>query len=148
MLVFLFKFKNGIKKKKFYDSFCKETANIPELNLESFNDFIKYVLDELKNLENKEKPDDIIKEIETNYVMMIKYLLSLRDVKELTNEEMDELISQDKLCLLCYENPSNTELIPCKHRCCNTCYNQYKIDKNICFICQQAIESVNIINPK
>ena len=136
------------KKNKFYDSFCKETANIPELNLESFNDFIKYVLDELKNLESKEKPDDIIKEIETNYIMMIKYLLSLRDVKELTNEEMDELISQDKLCLLCYENPSNTELIPCKHRCCNTCYNQYKIDKNICFICQQAIESINIINPK
>ena len=63
-----------------------------------------------------EKPVDIFNEINTNYYPMIEYLLSLRDVKELTNEEMDSLISEDKLCILCYENPSNTELIPCKHR--------------------------------
>ena len=37
------------------------------------------------------------------YYPMIEYLLSLRDVKELTNEEMDSLISEDKLCILCYE---------------------------------------------
>ena len=79
---------------------------------------------------------------------MIEYLLSLRDVKELTNEEMDSLISEDKLCILCYENPSNTELIPCKHKCCLNCYNQYKIDKDICFICQKKIESVNILKLK
>ena len=76
-------------------------------------------------------------ELERHHYPMIEYLLSLRDVKELTNEEMDSLISEDKLCILCYENPSNTELIPCKHRCCSNCYNQYKIDKDICFICQK-----------
>ena len=135
------------KKNNFYESFCKETANIPDLNIDPFNLFIKHVLDELKNLQNKDK-ENIIKEIETEYIQIIEYLLSLRNVKELTNDEMDELISQDKLCLLCYEHPSNTELIPCKHRCCLTCYNQYKIDKDVCFICQQKIESVNIINNK
>ena len=136
------------KKNKFYDNFCKETANAPDFNIEPFNVFMKYVINELNNLSKNEKPDDIIKEININYYPMIEYLLSLRDVKELTNDEMDNLISQDKLCILCYENPSNTELIPCKHRCCSNCYNQYKIDKDICFICQKKIESVNTIKIK
>jgi hypothetical protein len=136
------------KKNKFYESFCKETANAPDFNIEPFNVFMKYVISDLKNLAKTEKPDDIIKEIDTDYYPMIEYLLSLRDVKELTNEEMDSLISEDKLCILCYENPSNTELIPCKHRCCSNCYNQYKIDKDICFICQKKIESVNTIKLK
>ena len=136
------------KKNKFYESFCKETANAPDFNIEPFNVFMKYVISDLKNLSKTEKPDDIIKEIDTDYYPMIEYLLSLRDVKELTNEEMDSLISEDKLCILCYENPSNTELIPCKHRCCSNCYNHYKIDKDICFICQKKIESVNTIKLK
>ena len=136
------------KKNKFYESFCKETANAPDFNIEPFNVFMKYVISDLKNLAKTEKPDDIIKEIDTDYYPMIEYLLSLRDVKELTNEEMDSLISEDKLCILCYENPSNTELIPCKHRCCSNCYNQYKIDKDICFICQKKIESVNTLKLK
>ena len=136
------------KKNKFYESFCKETANAPDFNIEPFNVFMKYVISDLKNLSKTEKPDDIIKEIDTDYYPMIEYLLSLRDVKELTNEEMDSLISEDKLCILCYENPSNTELIPCKHRCCSNCYNQYKIDKDICFICQKKIESVNTLKLK
>ena len=136
------------KKNQFYDSFCKETANTPDLNLEPFNTFMNFVINDLNKIPKMEKPTDILKEIESNYYPMIEYLLSLRDVKELTNEEMDSLISEDKLCILCYENPSNTELIPCKHRCCLNCYNQYKIDKDICFICQKKIESVNILKLK
>jgi hypothetical protein len=136
------------KKNKYYDSFCKETANAPDLNIEPFNTFMKFVIQDLNKITKVEKPTDIIKEIETNFYPMIEYLLSLRDVKELTNEEMDSLISEDKLCILCYENPSNTELIPCKHRCCLNCYNQYKIDKDVCFICQKKIESVNVIKLK
>ena len=53
---------------------------------------MKYVINELNNLSKNEKPDDIIKEINSNYYRMIEYLLSLRDVKELTNDEMDNLI--------------------------------------------------------
>ena len=136
------------KKNKFYDTFCKETANAPDFNIEPYNIFMKYVIEELNKMNKIEKPVDIFNEINTNYYPMIEYLLSLRDVKELTNEEMDSLISEDKLCILCYENPSNTELIPCKHRCCSNCYNQYKIDKDICFICQKKIESVNTIKIK
>ena len=135
------------KINKYYDSFCKETANAPDLNIEPYNTFMKYVIEEINNLSKTEKPAELQK-IETDYYPMIEYLLSLRDVKELTNEEMDSLISEDKLCILCYENPSNTELIPCKHRCCSNCYNQYKIDKDICFICQKKIESVNILKSK
>ena len=136
------------KKNKFYEQFCKETANAPDFNIEPYNAFMKNVIADLNKIIKTEKPTDIIKEIESNYYPMIEYLLSLRDVKELTNEEMDNLISEDKLCILCYENPSNTELIPCKHRCCLNCYNQYKIDKDICFICQKKIESVNILKSK
>ena len=109
---------------------------------------IKLVINELNDPGKKVKPVEIIKEIETTYSDFINYLISLRTIKDLSNTEMDKLISEDKLCILCYENPSDTELLPCKHKCCQNCYNQYKIDKNICFICQQTIESVNIEKPK
>ena len=75
-------------------------------------------------------------------------MISLRNVKDLTNDEMDKLISENKLCIICYENPSDVELIPCKHKLCQNCYNQYKVDKDICFICQRKIESVNIEKSK
>lgn len=64
-------------------------------------------------------------------------MIKLRTVKELTNEEMDKLIGEDKLCILCFENQSDVQLIPCQHKCCQNCYNQYRIDKGVCFICQQ-----------
>ena len=130
---------------KHYEEFCKKTANTPDLNIQPYKDIISLVM---KELDKTTKPTEIINEIQTSYTKIIDYLLSLRTVKDLTNEEMDKLISEEKLCILCYENPSDTELIPCKHKCCQNCYNQYKIDKNICFICQQTIESVNIEKPK
>ena len=110
---------------------------------------MKLVINELSESKNANvKPNEIINEIKTNYNDIINYLLSLRTIKDLTNDEMDKLISEDKLCILCYENPSDVELVPCKHKCCQNCYNQYKIDKDICFICQQKIESINIKKPK
>ena len=136
------------KKNKFYDTFCKDTANTPDLNLEPFDSFMKLFLAELNNMQSKEDKKELIEDIEKNYSPMIEYLLSIRDVKQLTNDEMDNLISQDKLCILCYEYPSDTELMPCKHRCCQKCYEQYKIDKDTCFICHAKIESVNTINIK
>ena len=136
------------KKNKFYDTFCKDTANTPDLNLEPFDSFMKLFLAELNNMQSKEDKKELIEDIEKNYSPMIEYLLSIRDVKQLTNDEMDNLISQDKLCILCYEYPSDTELMPCKHRCCQKCYEQYKIDKDTCFICHAKIESVNTINTK
>ena len=134
---------------KHYNNFCKKTANTPDLNIEPYRDFMKLVINELNESKNANvKPNEIINEIKTNYNDIINYLLSLRTIKDLTNDEMDKLISEDKLCILCYENPSDVELIPCRHKCCQNCYNQYKIDKDICFICQQKIESVNIDKPK
>ena len=109
---------------------------------------MKLFLAELNNMQSKEDKKELIEDIEKNYSPMIEYLLSIRDVKQLTNDEMDNLISQDKLCILCYEYPSDTELMPCKHRCCQKCYEQYKIDKDTCFICHAKIESVNTINTK
>ena len=136
------------KINKHYDEFCKKMANTPDLNIDPYKEFIKLVINELNDPGKKVKPVEIIKEIETTYSDFINYLISLRTIKDLSNTEMDKLISEDKLCILCYENPSDTELLPCKHKCCQNCYNQYKIDKNICFICQQTIESVNIEKPK
>ena len=133
---------------KYYNEFCNKTANTPDLNIEPYKEFMKLVLNELNEPGKSVKPNDIIKEIQTNYTEIINYLISLRTVKDLTNDEMDKLISEDKLCILCYENPSDVELVPCKHKCCQNCYNQYKIDKDICFICQQKIESISIDKPK
>ena len=133
---------------KHFNEFCKKTANIPDLNIEPYKDFMKIVIEELNIAGKTINVNDIIKEIQTTYTDIINYLISLRTVKDLSNEEIDDLISKDKICILCYENPSNTELLPCKHRCCQTCYNIYKVEKDICFICQQKIESVNIIKSK
>ena len=133
---------------KHFEEFCKKTANTPDFNIQPFKDFMKLVITELNKQGKVSKASEIIKDIETSYTEMIDHLMKLRTVKDLTNEEMDKLISEDKLCILCYENPSDVELVPCKHKCCQNCYNQYKIDKNICFICQQNIESVNIEKPK
>ena len=141
----IYKLKNTNKN---YNDFCKKTANAPDFNIEPFKEFMKIVVDELNNSGKPSKPDEILKEIQTKYYDIINYMSSLRNVKDLTNEEMDKLISEDKLCILCYENPSDVELVPCKHKCCQNCYNQYKVDKNVCFICQQTIESVNIKKPK
>ena len=137
----IYKLKNTNKN---YEEFCKKVANVPDLNIEPYKDFMKMVVDELNGQKKIQIPAEIIKEINTNYKDIIQYLFSLRTVKDLNNEEMDKLISQDKLCILCYEYPCDTELLPCKHKCCHLCYEQYKIDKNICFICQRTIESVNI----
>ena len=130
---------------KHYEEFCKKTANTPDLNIQPYKDVIALVI---KELDKTVKSPEIIKELQTSYLKIIDYLISLRTVKDLTNEEMDKLITDEKLCILCYEYPSDTELLPCKHRCCQNCYNQYKIDKNICFICQRVIESVKIEKPK
>ena len=137
----IYKWKNS---NKHYEEFCKKTANTPDLNIEPYKNFMKMVVDELNRITKIAKPVEIIKEIQTNYSDIIQYLFSLRTVKDLSNEEMDKYISEEKLCILCYEYPCDTELLPCKHKCCQTCYSQYKIDKNICFICQRTIESVNI----
>ena len=102
----------------------------------------------IKELEKTIKPTDIINTIQTTYTDFIDYLISLRNIKDLNNDEIDKLISEEKLCILCYEYPSDTELLPCKHKCCHNCYKQYKIDKNVCFICQQTIESVKLEKPK
>ena len=131
---------------KHYEDFCKKTANTPDLNIEPYKNFMKMVVDELNRMTKIAKPVEIIKEIQTTYSDIIQYMLSLRTVKDLTNEEMDKFISEEKLCILCYEYPCDIELVPCKHKCCQTCYSQYKIDKNICFICQRTIESVNVIS--
>ena len=141
----IYKLKNTNKN---YKEFCKTTANTPDLNIEPYKDFMKLVINELNNSQRQNKPDEIIKEIQTKYYDIINYMISLRNVKDLTNDEMDKLISENKLCIICYENPSDVELIPCKHKLCQNCYNQYKVDKDICFICQRKIESVNIEKSK
>lgn len=133
---------------KHYNEFCKKTANTPDLNIEPYKEFMKLVINEINEQGKIVKQNEIIKEIQTSYTDIINHLIELRTVKDLTNDEMDKLISEDKLCILCYENASDVELIPCKHKCCQNCYNQYKIDKDICFICQQKIESINIDKPK
>ena len=130
---------------KLYNEFCKQTANTPDLNIQPYKDIMKLVI---KELEKTIKPTDIINTIQTTYTDFIDYLISLRKIKDLNNDEMDKLISEEKLCILCYEYPSDTELLPCKHKCCHNCYKQYKIDKNVCFICQQTIESVKLEKPK
>jgi len=135
-------------KNKHFEEFCKKTANSPDLNIEPYKEFMKLVYVELNQPGRAVKTPEIIKEIQTSYIEIIDYLIKLRTVKELTNEEMDKLIGEDKLCILCFENQSDVQLIPCQHKCCQNCYNQYRVDKSVCFICQQNIESIKIEKPK
>ena len=66
------------------------------------------------------------------YGGIVNSLMKIKKEKDktLSNEEMEKLLSNDELCILCYASPSDTEFQPCKHKCCQNCYNIYKVEKD------------------
>lgn len=122
------------KNRNFYPSFIKKIGNLNDFQIKPF---IK--------MENTVSPL-ITKEKVKNEVELFKNILkeieSQKEVKKTENKGNEEEIDEEKICILCYTNIADVEMIPCKHRACEECMNIYRLEKENCFICHAKIESV------
>lgn len=123
---------NDLKNEKNYKEFILKMANNSEINFKIFLNYHDFLF---KNI----KKDSLLKKIEI-FEKFIKEILSLKTKKEFTDNEIDKLREKNKICILCYENLANIELIPCKHSACEDCMKQYILTNDICFICHKKIE--------
>jgi len=128
---------SDLKNEKNYKEFILKLANNSEINFKIFLNYHDFLT---KNI----KKETILKKIEI-FEKFIKEILSLKTKKEFTDKELDKLRDKNKICILCYENLANIELIPCKHTACEDCMKQYILTKDTCFICHAKIEKQNKI---
>jgi hypothetical protein len=50
-------------------------------------------------------------------------------------------------CVICYTNPRNTVILPCRHLCiCNECANIVRTQTNKCPLCRTSIKIKNFLN--
>ena len=124
---------SDLKNEKNYKEFILKLANNSEINFKIFLNYHDFLT---KNI----KKETILKKIEI-FEKFIKEILSLKTKKEFTDKELDKLRDKNKICILCYENLANIELIPCKHTACEDCMKQYILTKDTCFICHAKIEN-------
>ena len=117
-----------------YNNFIQKVLHTDDLPLESFIEFTKFA----------SNPSD--RTVKPTVEKIRKYLCEMNKNKQvedtLTNEEKNKLIQEDKLCILCYNNETDVQIVPCLHVACHECMNIYRQDKNICFICHGFIEKV------
>jgi hypothetical protein len=132
---------NDLKSEKNYKDFIIKFATNPEINFKVFLEYNDFLIENIKK-------DNLLKQIEI-YKNFIKEILSYNNAKkEFTDNELDKLREKNKICILCYENLANIELIPCKHTACEYCMKQYILTKDICFICHTKIEEQKKIEIK
>lgn len=124
----------SMKNSPKYENFLKKIAGLTEIN---YTAFLELTIELKKN----EKNAKILNYL-SDYEKYINSIIQLKDKTILSQEELDKLASEDKLCILCYENPSNRKFVPCHHTACEECVNQYMAEKDICFICHEKIETV------
>ena len=136
--IFLKLYKN--KDKGNYAIFANNFANISDIRFEPFKNLYKML--------KKNVTDAAIKPKIEEYYTIILSLEKLRNIQDLSDEQMDKLIEKNELCIICYEHLSNMEILPCKHSACEDCLRQYMNDKDICFICHHKIESTKKIQIK
>ena len=120
----------SMKNSPKYENFLKKIAGLAEINYTSF-------LELTIELKKNEKNAKILNYL-SDYEKYINSIIQLKDKTILSQEELDKLASEDKLCILCYENPSNRKFVPCHHTACEECVNQYMAEKDICFICHDG----------
>ena len=136
--IFLKLYKN--KDKGNYAIFANSFANISDIRFEPFKNLYKML--------KKNVTDAAIKPKIEEYYTIILSLEKLRNIQDLSDEQMDKLIEKNELCIICYEHLSNMEILPCKHSACEDCLRQYMNDKDICFICHHKIESIKKMQVK
>lgn len=134
IIVGIFLKMESMKNSPKYENFLKKIAGLTEIN---YTAFLELAI-ELKKNEKNEKNLGYL----SDYEKYINSIIQLKDKTVLPQEELDKLASEDKLCILCYEYPSNRKFVPCHHTACEECVNQYMAEKNVCFICHENIERV------
>ena len=134
IIVGLFLQIQNMQTQKNYDTFLHTIANLSEIQYSSF-------LELSNEMKEKEKTETNIKYL-SQFESYINTIISLKDKNTLSQEELDKLDNENKLCILCYENIANKRFVPCHHIGCEECINQYMAEKDICFICHEKIEGV------
>lgn len=121
-------------KTKKVSPFEEKMITSDEINLEGFlslyNEMAKVNFPEIKLYQ---------KYIE-KLISQKQEILKRGEHKSNSAEEIDKLTEEGKLCILCYNNFPDTELLPCHHSCCSECFMRWTSEKNICFICHTQIE--------
>ena len=125
----------GVSK---YDTFVKAMANSDEVLFDSFMK-VKYVLEKETTLKR------YMKEFEV-FWKFVEEIKGKRDKREYSDEEMNRLELEDKICVICRVNIVNVEMVPCKHNACKECIEMYLDMKDTCFICHQKVEKVQEID--
>lgn len=121
------------KENKNYNNFIQTLSNLTEINYNSFLYLDSFLFKDVK--------DEKIKVQIEAFEKFIKDIPQHRNKKELTQEVINKLIEEEKICILCYEAAANIQLVPCKHVGCEECIKKYMAEKDICFICHAKIES-------
>ena len=119
---------------KGFDEFVHKIANSDEVLLDSF-----------EKMKSKFECQDALKRFKQEFVKVdefIKEIRSKRDKKEYTEEEMNKLEEEDKICVICRVNIVDVEMLPCKHTACKECIDVYLSEKETCFICHQKVETL------
>ena len=115
-----------------YDQFIHNIANSDEVLLDSFEK-MKCKFEWQNAFKRFHKEFNKVEEF-------IKYIRSKRDKKAYTEEEMNKLEEEDKICVICRVNIVDVEMLPCKHTGCKECIDVYLSEKETCFICHQKVE--------
>lgn len=95
------------KNNKHYGVFIKKLANLPGFSIKAFEDFSLNIMIKIK--------DERIEKDIKHFFSVLKEMKDLIETKVLTEKELDKLVAEDKICVLCYVNMANMELLPCKH---------------------------------
>ena len=106
----------------------------------------------IKKMEQKESPH--LQKMKNNYE---KYNELVNELKEKRNNfekesiknfdnDNNEKIYEDLLCIICYKQIANTKIKPCLHKGCKECIMTYMADNLKCFMCRQPIDSIQPIS--
>lgn len=131
---------NNSKNHIYFEKFIKKLVNSSDFLFEPFEKLIEF----LNTFQMKESIKPSLK----MYLDFLGEIKKYKDIKEKTIENYDKLVEEDKICILCYINMANVEILPCKHKACEECMNIYRMEKDTCFICHSKIESVQKIDTK
>jgi len=91
-------------------------------------------LQKMKN--NYEKYNELVNELKEKRNNFEK-----ESIKNFDNDN-NEKIYEDLLCIICYKQIANTKIKPCLHKGCKECIMTYMADNLKCFMCRQPYESV------
>ena len=133
--------------------FVEFIVNTKEIFIHTLINIYSYGYDIIiKKMEQKESPH--LQKMKNNYE---KYNELVNELKEKRNNfekesiknfdnDNNEKIYEDLLCIICYKQIANTKIKPCLHKGCKECIMTYMADNLKCFMCRQPIDSIQPIS--